>query len=740
MNIGRTLLWAISFNILLFWFAAWLGIYSIWIGLLSGAIAIYCIYRYRTHFFSLENFWKALSVSIGFLISLLIVSLPLFAYHDGLPTGDSQKAIFWAQDINKTGRLPNYTLSFSNLNRDPVDFYTPGLHALIAFINSLTAPFKNNFVSFIAVSLFSLVIAVSTAFIAGILAWDISQNKSPRIAFLTGLFVLTNLRFLRYIREPGYHLQNGLGELLLFGLLWVAITFRHRRKWSDIFLGITLAAALVISHQFSSFIAAFMLIPVFVGFTFDIREQVSTLWRYHRWPISMTLVAMIGALLGGARLGLAAKIPHIFSLTPHLLFEVPSLTDYPRLMGTVALCTGLIGFILMLGKKDQRSKMWEQRVFVGSCIILFLLSQGPRFGIDIPPIRALLYTAVPLSIGAAFFFDYLYRRFQGLLPITAITALLIIPVIASGATAYGLTHSVRTNSTLTPGLVSLNNLISQRASDTKEAVLVDDYDRRSTSWLLLSQQPTFSRIAADIAVQMDEAKQSVTRRMLYLNQLDYEKIIALGNRPEIASLLNKHSIKWVTGISGSTEESLKYNPLFSAVTRVDDITFFERKKTPLAYTSSLPIDIQSWLMRSTTLANDLGDDEDTFEHLPAAIRATRLSDPITKNGETWRETTAPLIPIEFNVGDYVRVLWSQSGLNYPDQALELLVELKSDPQSLTVETPDGKTWPLLNKGLLRLDPHSVPWNKDGFITLLLHNPQQKKVSLDMIALGLARVP
>lgn len=713
IQLTRLLIGTISTTILVLWATAFLGIYTPWIGLLLVLIAALLIYKKQASFFTLKNTWAFLGFLIAFLVIYTLLALPLLNYHDGFPTGDSQKAVFWGRVINATGVLPNYADSIKQLNRDPVDFYTPGLHTLVAFVMSASS---NELVSLYIVSFFSLAIAVLTAFLAGTIAFDLSGRRSLFIPFFTILFVLTNLRFLRYIREPGYHLQNGLGELLLFGLIWIAVTFRHRRRWGDILLASLLAGALVVSHQFSSFMAAFMLVPIFITFLFTTRSHFNFLWRYHRLPVIGALVVMIAALLTGASLGLGAKIPHIFSLTPHLLFEVPTLADYPRLFGLIALSTGLVGLFLMLRTKKDAANTSEQRVFVASAFVILVLSQGPRFGIDIPPIRALLYLAIPLSIGTAFFLDFIYSRLKWFGSF-AVTIVVCVPVITSTTTLQNISHTMRTNSTLQPTQLAMINLVSKQATHPEQAVLVDDYNQRALSWLLLSSQPTFSRIGADISKQMDESRQSSLRRMLYLNQLDYEKIFALGNRPEVAALLHKHSIRWVGSTKGLTD--------------------FERKSfSP----STFPADIQNWLLRSSTLINDIGDDQDTFEHLPVSLRTTRLSGPVQIGNETWRTTTAPHIPLAFNIGDYVRVLWSQTGLFQPDQAVELLIVFKNNPKTVFIKTTDGKEWPLTSGKLTRIESKSLKWDAKGFIMLEVQNPNQELLSIDFVALGLARIP
>src|SRR3989344_5028108 len=85
-----------------------------------------------------------------------------FVIHDGLPTGDSQKAIIWGQQILDTG-WPNYGASSELLNRDPVDFYTPALHyftAVILAIGGLTG-----------IGLAAIMFTIATAFVCAAIAW-----------------------------------------------------------------------------------------------------------------------------------------------------------------------------------------------------------------------------------------------------------------------------------------------------------------------------------------------------------------------------------------------------------------------------------------------------------------------------------------------------------------------------------------------------------------------------------------
>lgn len=647
--------------------------------------------------------------------------------HDALPTGDSQKAIFWGHRSATASRLPDYQQSINLLNRDPVDFYTPGLHTLTGVLVSLPGN------SLSSIGWLAIAASIVVAIIAMAMVYELTpRTRQPWLPYLVGYVVLTNPRFLRYLREPGYHLQNVIGELFLFGLLFLGLSLLRRWHWSDVLLATMVGIALLISHQFSAFLAAFILAPTgaLLG------------WHYGKKKLRphLSLVKILGVLIiaglclaAGYVLGLHQKIPHLFTTLPHLRPLVLPLSTYPRLLGFTWLYGGLLGWLIMTRAGRRRPSTWG---FTGALLICFALSYGPWWGVDIPPVRALFYSIVPLGVamgaGIAALGKLPFRN--RLLSATTVTAVLLSGGYAC-AQALAVNNTVRTNATLTAGQGALAQELMNVAPPG--GVLVDDYNRRSSSWLLLGGRPTYTRLAADIKTQMAEAKQSSTRNQLYFNHLDYEKIFAMGSFPEVMLLLEKHGIDFVTGIRGSSEDAFAHNPALRAHRRADDITLFTRiPRGP----SSLPPDVALWLLRPSTLVNDIGDSEDTFEHLPASLRSTRLGTPEAAGGQTWRTTTAPRFTLRFNVRDYTRVLWSKNALLIPDTSLEFYSQLSRPLPNLTLVTAAGERVALRSHAMIRLAAASVPFDEDGFITLVIENPTELPVAIDLIALGLARIP
>lgn len=667
--------------------------------------------------FTMPGLWKELAVAILFLTLYALFSLPFLLLQDGLPTGDSQKAIIWADLIQPANRLPDYQRAVNWLNRDPTDFFTPGLHALVAGLNALSPH------PLVSTGLLAIVLSIAIALIGGAIAFELTKKHRLALFALTTIFILTNFRFLRYLREPGYHLQNVLGELLLFGLLWLMLRLLRGFHWQNLLLAIAAVITVVVSHQFTVFVASFLLWPL----------SLLILKKYPRLALILGGFILIGLPVFWL-IGLTTKLPHLFTSDPHLLVLAPTLADYPSLVSLSLILAGLVGWIYL-----ARQCAAANLGFVTGAVLLLALSQAPRLGLDIPPVRALFYSIVPFSIGAAFTFTALAQKlsaFAGLRTLT-LTALLLAMTVPPVAQAFTLAHGIRTNSTLQPEQLALSDFIGQNRTSPKETILIDDYNRRSASWLVLAGQPMFTRLAADIARQQAEAKQSPLRRSLYLNQLDFEKIFSLGSQPEITALLNKHSIRWLTGIEKSSATAFAHNPSLQLGARRQDIALFEYQPKIPAKSSSRAI--TPWLLKPATLANDIGDEEDEFKHLPLSLRAPNLSDSQAINNQTFRTTTAPLIPITVNVRDYVAVLWDQDKNNKADGALQLLVRFTANPGPLTVTTSTGYHATLRYNQPLTLSADTVPLH-DGFITLTIENPDRQPLTFDLVALGPAPTP
>ncbi len=590
--------------------------------------------------------------------------------------------------------------------------------------------------------------AVGVTIVAAAIARTIFPQL-PRLPLiiLTGLLLLTQLRFLRYLREPGYHWQNLVGEFLLFGALLVCLllleTWQREGRLGRVHSGLllTLLLALLFSHQFSAFLAAFVLLPVVLLVIRELWRKQASISR--RATISMS-VALAIAVVAGSMLGLHRKVAHFFTLTPHLLPLTPDLIDYPRLMGAVWLALGLGGLIYLLRRLQVDLKSnYARAAFTLATVILLALSQGPRLGIDIPPVRALFYSAVPLSImGAAFLLtlDRLVRsssvgRQRWLR--TLLIVLVVVGTSATSARAWQLSHTVRTNSTLTQEQLGL---IDDLAQSGPGAVLVDDYNRRSSSWLVLSGHPMYTRIASDLARQMEESRQSALRYQLYLNQLDYEKIFSLGGLDLTLDLMAKHGITYVTGIAGSSSEQFANNPRLVVAHDRGDITLYTPRQGEDTCSGRFSPQQKTWLLRAATIANDIGDAEDTFLHLPVSLQGALVSTPHAAAGCSVRSLSAGTTALKFNIGDYLTALWDKEGTAKPDTAVEFLVDVIGSPTGLFLRDGVGTLHPVVSRELLRLEPNQVPIDEQGFITLTLVNPNGTVVDINLIALGLARIP
>jgi hypothetical protein len=721
---ARFLLWAVSGAVLLTYVAAMIHL-PVWVALLPFAAFLLLSRRAVT-----ASFRQTWPFAAAWLALMLLWSIPFFVFHQGLPTGDSQKAIYWAQHITEHTALPDYSTSSALLNRDPVDFYTPGLHTFTALAMQLSpAPLT-------AVGLTALALACATV----VIAWSLGAAVLPRFnwqtAALIAFVLMTQIRFLRYLHEPGYHYQNIIGELFLFAALWLVIELYKRWRMWDVVLLSCVLAALLISHQFSAFLAAFVLAPsvLLIGHAALVHHRLTSVAR------AALAGAAVFLIIAGFMLGLHEKVPHLFTTTPHLLQETPTLAEYPLLMGAWWGVAALGGLVLLW---RRAAKARSTLIFIWATVVIILLSQAPRFLIDIPPVRALLYAALPLSITAAWLLDVaqqqLWLRPEHWSRRIGFTLLLIVMLwqgVAAAARALPPRHEAATNSTLQPGHQAAVAYLKKQPSGV---VVTDDYNRRATSWLLLSGQPTYARLAADISRPMAEAQQSPLREKLYLTQLDIEKIYSLGSLPEIGALLAKHDIRWLVGAAGTSAAAFTENSFLEPRLAGEGFELFAVTGSGPARCGA-PAEHIPWLLTSRTLANDIGDTEDTYEHLPASLRAARLSSPHRDGECTARTTTAPLIPLQFNVRDYVYPLWDADGSGAMDTALELLVRVTGSPTPLSIRTPTGKVLLLSDGELLRIESPDVRFGPEGFVTMYVENPRSLPLAFDLIALGPARTP
>lgn len=735
MNGARVLLWSLGVNIIITFGAAVAGVPAMYAFIFIVLVSLYVAHRSHVIDASITYVWYLLAFFVPLIFIYGILAVPFVLIHDALPTGDVQKSIFWAQDVIDTNTLPQYSTSQERLNRDPADFYTPGLHTITALLMTLS-PFD-----LISTGLFSVVGSAAVALIAAAIAWQLFSRKSQIfIPLATAFLILTNIRFLRYIREPGYHYQNLFGEVLLFGLVLVIVSLIRSWRWDDALLGGIIAGALIVSHQFSVFVGLFALIPIGCVLIATRIEKIMLFVRSYK-AMSFVII-IVGLIIVGAGFptGIYDKIPHLFTLRTHLLAQVPPIQDYPYVTGTVWFFAGLSGLLYSI-VTARHTRDLAVIGFALSTIVFLALSFGPRLLIDIPPVRALYYSVVPLSVfGALMIYmvaSWLYRIQPRMIRVFVMMIVFIalgVPILAAAYTTFTYqSHYVRTNSSFLPEFEESLRYLRSEAKETKNAIMIDDYNRRSASWFLLGGHPMVARIAADLERQMDESIQSDVRRNIYLNQLDYEKIFALGSRDDILPLLSKHSIRWVTGIEESSDTSLRYNAALREVVRSSDVIVYEREEDEKI------TEFNTWLIRPTTLANDIGDREDTFEHLQASIRAPRLSQPLEFSSVTYRSTTASVVPLRFNVGDYVKVLWDQDRDSAPDGAVELLIECLT-ASSISIVGSSGSQYSTVCGQKVLLPSEEAIIDDKGFVTITLLNPHEQLLEIDLIALGLSQIP
>lgn len=709
----------------------------------SPLVALLSIPVLRTRMRSamtLVRFGKLRIILLALITAILVV--PFTRTHAELPTGDIQKAIYWATQIQESGRLPDYQ-SATSLNRDPVDFFTPALHTLTAAVGTTSGDLLRGsaWMSFIA----SMLLACMAV------AWiDLLPHRRGASAFVF-LFAALNLRILRYTLYSGYHYQNLIGELLLITGLWIACEALSRRDrvWRGLIRALPFFLILPLVHQFTAFL---LVVSAPLLFAIVLRIQWPTIQKWQRTAtqrarrmLSAVLLVLAVTILAVATHPLIReKLGHLFTATPHLTGFVIPLWEYPALFGPSLTLWGIAGlFILgaLFRKTEQRTSILLLGVWTMS---LLILGQGPYFGIDIPSARALFYAAIPLSVFAGIFVtEALHRTLPSLPARTIFLPFLSLLVLTPlGQTALGqlksVTHRTRVNTTLTAETLELMSTPSQPPSSNR--VLVDDWNRRRLTWLLLSNAHMLTRVGGDLRVIADEAQQSSLRAELYGRHLDFEKIFMLGNSPVILPLLERHGITQIAAATGISDDLFDANPLLVEQKRTADGTLYglnERK-------GSASDDSESqFLLTPTTLANDVGDREDILSHSALSLVATRVGDPEKASGRTTRTIDADQFDLRLNVGTYLRPLWDADGNSVIDHPLRLLVRTYPSTSTVTVSSNTDalgsfRITPGVTEATLLIPAGTLTIDDHGFATITLAS-QDQPLTLDLVAVGIVPI-
>lgn len=609
------------------------------------------------------------------------LAIPLLTVQRGLPTGDIQKALYWGSIITETRALPDYREA-ALLNRDPTDFRTPGLHALTAAVMELSGdPFRGP-------AWFSLTAVVLVAGLAAAIG-NLLTPQLPTVTTLAFLFTATNPRFLRYALAPGYHYQNLLGEtLLVLAALFLLQALAGRGGRSQVIGALLAAAALPLVHQLTAFLALLASPVLGTVIVWRYRGELASLvanfsTRARRAAMAAGVLAIIAGLVAAQGVTLLPKIHDLFTFTPHLRPYVVPLATVPRLLGIPFAYLSVGGLLIVLVRLVRRELEWRWSLLLLWIAIIFALSQGARYFIDIPSARTLFYLAVPLSLvaaaGVASALETVRRTWPRAAPLLlpVMLALTIAPT-AGASLNHGLQnidHTLQTNATLTPATLEFLAFLNARPPDCAapyttcpDAVLVDDWNLRRATWALLSPYRMVTRVGADLAVIAREAKQSAQRQKQYENLLDFEHIFALGNSPEILSLLAHHGIAYVVGAKGLSDDVFAHNAALERVYENGEVVLYAPKS------SEFPVEGSRFRERFA-LANDIGDAEDTFARLPLSLLAPQISVPLEDHGISVRNVESLVSRIGLNVGAYVPERWDADGDRIVDHGVTLTLEV-----------------------------------------------------------------
>jgi hypothetical protein len=723
-----------------------IGLSNVLIYVIAFIPTIVCLStpRLRKHaFFTIKNIsWPPKSFVFVYILIIAFLTLPLFTVHRQLPTGDIQKAIYWANDILQNNRLPNYQQSLA-LNRDPSDFITPGLHTLTAVV------IKTGGNQFSSPAWFSFWTGIILATLGVALTTLISTNNIAQL--LVFFFASTNIRFLRYVFYPGYHYQNLIGEILLFLAIYLLIfaidkwQSSHQKTAVIISVSVALFCLLLLPlvHQFTAFLTAFVALGLIITLLLILHARIGALIKTNKRIFSLLTVAtLIVTIIIIFFSPLTKKLSAIFNLHPHLKPFTISLMDYPSTFGVTFFLLGLTGLLMTYFViKEKRS---IQRILLATiCLIFLFVGQGSNLFIDIPSARTLFYACLPLSIFAGLFLTEILtlKTKKAGPPSFIIIAVAIAIATQANSISQQLiatNHSTRVNASLTKDTLDMLAFLKQTATDKKENFLIDDWNRRRLTWGILSPFNMITRIGGDFGVIGQESNQSLLRKKLYDTGLDYEKIFMLGNNPIIANLLVSQNIKLIGTSADASAETFKYNPyLTSTFTNAETTIYSFQVPAP-----NEPKDSEAdFLLQPATIANELGDTEDTQAYSAISITATRLSDPIYRNDRTLREIQSNDGTIHLNIGTYVKPLWDPTGSEKINLPLKLLIRLYNNGASAVIkyngnelaniETKETKKY---TDEAIIIPANTLSYNKKGFVDLSL-NIKKGPLVLDLIAVG-----
>ncbi len=712
----------------------------------------------------LQVFSRACRAPRDFLLWVIVaafLAIPLIATHHGLPTGDIQKALFWARDIPASHRLPTYAIA-RGLNRDPADFLTPGLHTFTAAVAVLGGdPLRGGaWVSFTA----SLILAGLASALAALITSD------RLVQLLAFLFAALNGRFLRYAFFPGYHYQNLLGEILiLLALVTVLLSLERgtrRRVIADrrcAFMALAAIATLPLVHQFTTFLSFFLFTALAVVLSVRHRHLVYWWWQTGT-PKRRRRVA--GVILAAASLLVSVfiarpfrdKLSTLFTTTPHLTSFIVPVKDYPALLGPSLIFFGILGVVFAF-RDNSRRRMPRTVLALATWIATIgILGQGPRFFLDIPSARTLFYATTPLAVCAAYAVIRAVRAAQTRFPAANPALMLFILSVsilpfgqAAAAQLRAVANDTRVNATVTPATLALLDFLRTyhtqdlqndgTAPNNSPALLSDDWNRRRLTWAILSPYRMLSRVGGDLRVIADEARQSPTRAALYDAHLDYEKIFMAGNLPLILPLMQSHDITLLATTNGVTDDVFRANPLLEEVFRTEEATIYARRRTPFP-DATAPDSTDNFFRARTTLVNDVGDAEDVLSHTAISLASTRISGPLVRAGRTVRTTTAVELTLRVNVGSFIRPLWDPDRNNVIDVPLELFLRARGERAPIAVRAGSTILGTLTLSGsekftdtTIKIPAHVLQIDDRGIATITL-DTEDHEVTLDRIAIGL----
>lgn len=523
----------------------------------------------------LRNSFKVSLKDFRLLPVCLVGASLIFAIYDwrsgiGVHSGDMGWHVFWAKTISNTQHLPNYYIVEPFTDHKIFVF---GPHLLLAEFSTLASTSLDQifwipsvlFAMGIVLSLFTITKALSGSNFAGILTTILYGSS-----FIPGGYILRG------------NLPDILGYFLLTALIALSTKIFVLRRFLLIF-GFLLASLLAY-HQYE-FLTAGVLLFIFLVFLAGVhKDQIKHIAKVFLLQkekiLSWSFVAVTFILLLQKVQYVSGESIKTLQSTNWLAYVIP-LSDYPNAIGEILFVIGILGILVLIKRRS-----FLDLVILSWVMALFILANGPLFGLGIEPPRFRWRMIEPFSVLAGVGIYHTIEAFTSRLRND----------ITLGKVHIMISYSKNRDRKLVRTLVTLiiiTSIVMVTIPSIEQQQYYEPYfetDKQIGAWLA-----THSNFNDVIAVDADSDNtvnwiQVFAMRQYFLYKVDYATNIAavphryvyenasylFGNpsSPKVLDVVRIYNISYVI-VHGQTVSDFHLSPFFVPVYVRQDATVFK---------------------------------------------------------------------------------------------------------------------------------------------------------------------